>query len=236
MSALEQINKTMKEIKTLNSKVDAEFKRINTKVDRLQNSLVSRIIGVEESLSAIEGRVVANEAVVRRVLDSPPFNQSVDVTLSTCISEMANREHRKANLLVHGLDDTDVRKSDLDNINSLLAPLMNTTVNVLRCQRLGVYSAALARPRPIVITLNNDTATKLLLQAFRALRAVSPIRLQYPVTMSRDSEGESSVAPAQRRARGEGGGGEKDLEIALPLGQYIIRNKQQVAQPRAAPA
>lgn len=142
-------------------------------MDRLQNSLVSRIVGVEQSLASIEDRVVANEAVVQRVLDAPAVSQSSDATLNTCMSEVADRKQRKANLHLHGLADSDVHQSDLTNIRSFLAALVDAPVNVLRCQRLGTFAVALAKPRPILITLDNDTTAKLILQAIRVLHVDS---------------------------------------------------------------
>lgn len=168
MAALDPINKTMREIKGFTSKVEAEFKKINLKVDKLQSSLVLRISGVETSLVSIEDRVSANEKAVQRALDAPAVNQSSEDSITACIGELADREHRKANLLVHGLADSDVRKSDSTTLNSFLAALMKAPVTILRCQRLGTFSAALAKPRPIVVTLTDNNTAKLVLQAFRA--------------------------------------------------------------------
>lgn len=168
--AIDDLRKVQMDIKTDNKKLAAALKRgLDDLTSRIDN-LMSDISVLNTKVNALDNRILALESTTQSPLSS--------LSISDVLSELAERDKCKSNIIIHGLPESPLTdyalkfNEDMKNVNAVFSQLSLVNPVDFKLIRLGKTTSTSSRP--IKVIFNNSIAANQVLSSFHALQKHSP--------------------------------------------------------------
>ena len=179
--AIELMHKAQDELK-------AENKLLLDALRHGLDSLTSRFDTLSATLSALSTKVTSLDARVLALESTSPSTQS-PLSVSDVISEFAERDRCRSNVLAHGLPESSASNfaakiaEDKSSLSTLFSQLSLGAPVDFKVIRLGKLSSN--KPRPVKIIFCNQHTAANVLSTFRTLKKRSP-DFQVGINLVRD--------------------------------------------------
>lgn len=212
-SKIDEIIKSLFELKELNENIIPSFKSHTRKLNRLSKKVDELLINVSTLME--ENREFKSKigGIQKKLLIIENNISQIEHYSSehAIVTEFMERQSRLTNILLFNLPEEDDRK-DLENINNLFSDLKVNIIN-FTFSRLGkLKSATPDKPRPIIIKFTNQSDVSTILRVQKNLKSStkwSNIRFSSDKTIKQREEMENLRKTLQLRREN----GEKDIII-----------------------
>lgn len=219
--------------------VKSDIKDLNTALSNISidvKSLNERIVNCETEVKDSKKRVNDLE---EKFEEFNKGNSASGFDFDSCLSEWEDRQRRKNNLLIFGLQENksinqnENHNADLTSIISLLHLIYpNDVANIIKIWRIGIPSEVRLKPRPLKVILPDKVCAFQIRQKFVEYKRSKKLPNEFqPLTVAFDRTRyqQTEFQRVNQELKNRLEKGEKDLTIRFQLGApSIVKKKHQV--------